>query len=206
LTECRRRLVGLSRILRELRTCLRQLIARGHLERGRPTRATSPWQQRPADSAGIGNALLSFLLGGSCRLRRKLKDRCFLTVAKHGQQDDAPIWEFERVVMRSRLLLVDLSKDCDCLTNGQFSSSGCGRYLLGERKLCSRKKADGRRRIFGCGEPARAGPEISSCKLVADLCGARPSGLQLKSHMPSTPPLRPPAGRYQITYISQGEA
>jgi hypothetical protein len=51
---------------------------------------------------------LSFFLGGSCRLRWKLKDRCFLTVAKRGQQDDAPIWEFERVMMRSRLFLVDL--------------------------------------------------------------------------------------------------
>jgi hypothetical protein len=120
---------------------------------------------------------LSFFLGGSCRLRWKLKNRCFLTVAKIGQQDDAPIWEFERVMMRSRLFLVDLSKDCDCLTNG-LSSSGCGQsYLLEKGKLCSRKKADGRRRIFGCGEPARAGPEISRCKLVADLCGARPSGL-----------------------------
>jgi hypothetical protein len=78
---------------------------------------------------------------------------CFLTVAKRGQQDDAPIWEFERVMMRSRLFLVDLSTDCDCLTNCQFSSSGRGQsYLLGKGKLCSRKKADGRRRIFGCGE------------------------------------------------------
>ena len=61
----------------------------------------------------------------------------FLTVAKRGQQDDAPIWEFERVMVRSRLFLVDLSKDCDCLTNGQFSSSGRGQsYLFGKGKFC----------------------------------------------------------------------
>jgi hypothetical protein len=40
-----------------------------------------------------------------------LNHRCFLSFAHHRQQYSAPIRKFERIVMRGRLVIVDLSKD-----------------------------------------------------------------------------------------------
>ena len=145
----------------------------------RPPNSSDLYNQRI--SAGKGNALLRLFLGRSCGLGRKLKYRCFLTVAEHGQQDDAPIRKFERIMMHPRLFLVDLAKDCQCLTDGQFSrrehSSRRQYYLLGEGKLRSRQKADGRPGIVGCGKSTGASPEVVRRKLVANFCGARPSEL-----------------------------
>jgi hypothetical protein len=72
-------------------------------------------------SARIGDALLGLFLGRCCRLRWELKHGCLLTVAKHRQQDDAPVRKFKRIMVRPRLLLVDLTKDGHCLIDGQFS-------------------------------------------------------------------------------------
>ena len=72
-------------------------------------------------SARIGDALLGFFLDRCCRLCWELKYRSLLTVAKHRQQDDAPVRKFKRIMVRPRLFLVDLTKDGHCRTDGQFS-------------------------------------------------------------------------------------
>ena len=54
---------------------------------------------------------LGFYLGHRARLRRKLEHRCFLTFNQVGQQHHLAVRKFQRIVMRSRVVLVDLPKD-----------------------------------------------------------------------------------------------
>src|SRR5262249_11973671 len=42
-------------------------------------------------------------------------------------------------------------------------------HLLGKSKLCSRKNAHRRCRIFRCGKPSCTGPEVDCRKLLTDL-------------------------------------
>jgi hypothetical protein len=56
-------------------------------------------------SAHVGDALLSIFLGRGHWPRRQLQHRCHLTLAQEGQQHGPPVWEFERIVVRGRLVL-----------------------------------------------------------------------------------------------------
>src|SRR5271170_1316075 len=96
-------------------------------------------------SANPSDAFLCPFFGHGCRLGRELKYRCVLTITEHSQQDDASVREFERIVMGMRPVFIDLAKDRHGLTDGQGAPRCEGSryeqtYLLGERKLCSRKK------------------------------------------------------------------
>jgi hypothetical protein len=60
-------------------------------------------------STDMRNRLLGFRFGRCNSLRRKLKYRCFLTFQQIGQQHHLPVWKFQRIVMRSRVLLGGMS-------------------------------------------------------------------------------------------------
>jgi hypothetical protein len=66
----------------------------------------------PELSAYMGDVFLGICVCRDRLLRRQLKHRCRLTLTQDRQQLDSPIWEFERIVMRGWLFLVDLPKDC----------------------------------------------------------------------------------------------
>ena len=73
----RRRLVGLSRILRELRTCGSPINRVRTFGKRPPYTGDLPMTAAaPADSAGIGNAFLSFFLGACCRARSSSRPSC----------------------------------------------------------------------------------------------------------------------------------
>ena len=59
----------------------------------------------------VGGALLRLCLDRSLWLGRKLKYRCSLTFPQLRQQNDVPIWKFERIVVPKGIVLVHLSKD-----------------------------------------------------------------------------------------------
>jgi hypothetical protein len=81
------------------------------------------------------------LVLGMCR---QLEHSRWLAFAQQRQQDGAPIWKFERVVMCGQLLLVNLTED-GCLMIGRLSPTGrAGRQardFAGERQLGARQQA-----------------------------------------------------------------
>src|SRR5262249_57459221 len=73
--------------------------------------ASAPQSVRRALLPDVGDALLGLRLGCSLRLRGKLQHGCLLTLDEFGQQDGLAIRKFERVMVHSRLVPVDLPKD-----------------------------------------------------------------------------------------------
>src|ERR1700730_12548209 len=63
------------------------------------------------NSPDVWNPFLDFYFSRGNRLRRKLEHRCFLTFNQVGQQHHLAVRKFQRIVMRSRVVLVDLPKD-----------------------------------------------------------------------------------------------
>jgi hypothetical protein len=59
----------------------------------------------------MGDALLGVCLSRGFGLRRKLEDRCLLTVTQRCQENNLPVRKFECIVMHPQLVLVDLTKD-----------------------------------------------------------------------------------------------
>jgi hypothetical protein len=56
-------------------------------------------------------------------LRRKLEHRCYLALQQVSQQHHPAIREFQRIVMRVQVVLIDLSKDgCRVIDATRFSS------------------------------------------------------------------------------------
>jgi hypothetical protein len=95
-----------------------------------------PTQVCPQASAHKGDALLGISLSRGRWLRRQLKHCCRLTLAQTRQQHGAPIRKFESIVMRGKLVLVDLSKDCrpvvDCLRLPPEQTSRQARNFAGD--------------------------------------------------------------------------
>jgi hypothetical protein len=63
------------------------------------------------NSTDVSNPFLGFYFSRGDELRWKLEHRCFLTLPQISQQDHLPIGKFQRIMMRSRVALVDLPKD-----------------------------------------------------------------------------------------------
>ena len=92
------------------------------------------------------NPLLRLPLALGRRLRRELEHGCFLTFKQVGQHHDLPVGKFERVVMGSRLFLVDLSEDGRCVIElgclPAKQPAGYTLYLAGKGELRSGKNTN----------------------------------------------------------------
>jgi hypothetical protein len=134
------------------------------------------------------DAFLCLFFSRGCWLRRELKYRCFLTIAKHGQQDDTPIGEFERVMMRPLLVLVDLTKDrrvCPVVS----SADAKGPAVVKTTSLEKASSVPGRTQTATAGSSGAANPRVPVPKLRVvrsspTLAGRDPADCKLKSHMP----------------------
>src|ERR1700681_4195618 len=82
------------------------------------------------NSTDVWNPFLGFYFSRGNRLRRKLKHRCFLICKHVGQQRHLAVRKFQRIMMCSRVLLVDLPKDGCRVIEGTFQTSKPrGRHL-----------------------------------------------------------------------------
>src|SRR2546423_4154664 len=97
-------------------------------------------------STNARNPFLGFYFSRGNRLRRKLEHRCFLTFKQVGQQHHLALRKFQRIVMCSRVVLVDLPKDgCRVIEGTRFPTEQAVRpttYGFDKRKLCSRENAN----------------------------------------------------------------
>jgi hypothetical protein len=59
-------------------------------------------------SADVRDPFLGLCLGRGSRLCWKLEHRCFLPFNHVCQEHDLPIWKFQRIMMGSRVVLIDL--------------------------------------------------------------------------------------------------
>jgi len=78
----------------------------------------------------IGNQLfarLRLLGGGSARRCRQLQNRRLLAFAQARHQHDLAVGELERIVMRARVLLVDVAETCDALAGLALGEEAEGR-------------------------------------------------------------------------------
>ena len=129
-------------------------------------------------STDVRNPLLSFYLSRRARSRRKLErrkleHRCFLTLPQISQQDHLPIGKFQRIMMRSRVVLVDLPEDSRRVINYSWlprkQPSWPARYSPGKGKFRPRNNANRRIGIFRCSKPTRAGIEVPGCQFLTHL-------------------------------------
>jgi hypothetical protein len=125
------------------------------------------------ESADMRDPFLGLCLVGCERLCRKLKHSRFLAFDQLCQEDELPVWKFQRVMMRSRFILVDLPENgrrvIDYTHVQAKQPARPAPYLLGKGELRSRKNANGRSSIFRRSEPASSGIEIAGGQLVANL-------------------------------------
>jgi hypothetical protein len=88
------------------------------------------------------------------------------------QQHHQPVWEFQRIMMGSRVVLVDLPEDGrrmgDHIHLPAKQPTWAAHYRLGKGELRSRKNANCYARIFRRSEPYSAGIEVMGCQLVAN--------------------------------------
>jgi hypothetical protein len=105
-------------------------------------------------------------------LRRKLEHRCFLTFKQVGQQHHLALRKFQRIVMRSRVVLVDLPKDgCRVIEDTRFPTEQAvwpTTYGFGKRKLCSRENANRCIAIFRRSKPNCTGIEVPRFQFLAN--------------------------------------
>jgi hypothetical protein len=117
------------------------------------------------NSTDVRNPFLGFYFNRGNGLRRKLEHRCFLTFKQVGQQHDLALRKFQRIVMCSRVVLVDLPKDRGGVIEGtRFPTEQAVRpttYGFGKRKLCSRKNANRCIAIFRRSKPNCASIAVS---------------------------------------------
>jgi hypothetical protein len=141
-----------------------------------PQKEAASSMKRPKEtlckSTDVRNPLLGFNLSRRARLRRKLEHRCFLTCKHVGQQRDLPIGKFQRIMMRSRVLLVDLPKDRGrVIERTRFPIEQAARptpYGFGKCKLCSRKNANRCIAIFRRSKPNCASIEMLRSQFLAN--------------------------------------
>jgi hypothetical protein len=106
-----------SRLLEAARSPFGDILDDWARRHSRPTRRelAASSMKRPKETLcnqpTCGTRCWAFYLGRRARLRRKLEHRCFLTCKHVGQQRDLPIGKFQRIMMCSRVLLVNLPKD-----------------------------------------------------------------------------------------------
>ena len=121
------------------------------------------------------NPFLSLHLDRGSRLCWKLEHRCFLPFNYVCQEHDPPIWEFQRIMMCMRVVLIDLPEDGrrmgDHIRLPAKQHTWAAHYRLGKGELCSRKNTNCCAGIFRCNEPYSAGIEVMGCQFVANFGG-----------------------------------
>src|ERR1700738_622758 len=145
-------------------------------EVGRPTKGGL--NALPAcDSADVRDPFLSLNFGCGSRLCWKLQHRRFLPFKHVRQEHDLPIWKFQRIMVGSRVVLIDLPEDRrrmgDHIRLPAKQHTWAAHYQLGKGELRSRKNAHRRVGIFRRSEPASTGIEVVGGQLVANLSRTR---------------------------------
>jgi hypothetical protein len=125
------------------------------------------------NSTDVQNLLLGFYLNRRARLRRKLEYRCFLTFKHVSQQHRLPVRKFQRIVMGSRVVLVDLPKDGRRVLEhlrhpAEQPAAYAAPYRSGEGKFCPRKNANRCIAIFRRSKPNSAGIEVLRSQFLAN--------------------------------------
>jgi hypothetical protein len=143
-----------------------------------PTLAQKLRRSRPYDakmtpqSTDVRNPFLGFGFSRCDRLRRKLEHSCFPTFQHVGQQHHLPIGKFQRIVMRSRVVLIDLPKDGRGVLEyvcAEQPPASVAPYRSCKRKLCCRKNANRCVDLFRGSKAACAGIEELGSQFVTDL-------------------------------------
>jgi len=112
------------------------------------------------------------LLPCSSGPRRQLKHYCLLTFHQIGQEDELPVWEFQRIVMRRRALFVDLPKDRRSVTGHlpapaqQSRRSALDRIC--KRQFGARQNANSNPSTFRGSKPTGTGAKVPRGQLVAN--------------------------------------
>jgi len=125
------------------------------------------------ESADVRDPFLGLRLGCGSGLCRKLEHCCFLTFKYVGQQHGLPVWKFQRIMMRMRVVLVDLPEDgrrvIDCTRFPAERAARPTTYFPGKGKLRSRKNTNCCVGIFRRSEPTSAGIEVAGGQFVPNL-------------------------------------
>ena len=141
-----------------------------------PQKEAASSMKRPKEtvckSTDVSNPFLGFDFRRCNRLHRKLKHRRFLPFEQVGQQYHLAVRKFQRIVMRSRVVLVDLPKDGRRVIEGtRFPTEQAVRPTtngFGKGKLCPRKNANRCIAIFGCSKPNCTGIEVPRFQFLAN--------------------------------------
>jgi hypothetical protein len=125
------------------------------------------------DSTYVGDPFLGLRLGCGSRLGRKLEHCCFLIFNHVCQEHDLPIWKFQRIMMGSRNVLIDLPKDGRRVIEhvrlpAKQPAWPPAPYRGCKGKLRSRKNANRRVGIFRRSEPASSSIEVVGSQFVAN--------------------------------------
>src|SRR3984893_2203738 len=124
------------------------------------------------ESADVRDPLLSLCLGCGNRLCWKLEHRCFLPFKHVRQEHDLPVWKLQRIMMGSRVVLIDLPEDRrrmgDHIRLPAKQHTWAAHYRLGKGELRSRKNANRHVGIFRRSEPASSSIEVVGSQLVAN--------------------------------------
>src|SRR5262249_51812384 len=95
-----------------------------------------------------------------------------LALAQERQEDDASVRKFQRIVMRRKLVFIDLAKDRRCMSNCTILPRpyACWQALnlVSERQLRSRHNAHCDARIFRCRESSCACAKVTRGKLITN--------------------------------------
>lgn len=125
------------------------------------------------ESADVRDPFLSLRLGCGSGLCRKLEHCCFLTFEHVSEEHHLPVWKFQRIMMCSRVVLVDLPEDgsrvIDCIRFPAEQPALPTPHLLGKGELRSRKNTNCGPDIFRRSEPSSAGIEVVGGQFVPNL-------------------------------------
>ena len=111
---------------------------------GRP-QSRRPKHSCSSRSADVRHPFLGLRLGCGSGLCRELEHCCFLTFKYVSQQHGLPVWKFQRIMMCSRVVLVDLPEDGHCMIDPSHlpgeQPPEAAPYRLGKSELRSWQNA-----------------------------------------------------------------
>jgi hypothetical protein len=126
-------------------------------------------------SADVRDPFLGLRLGGGSGLCRKLEHRCFLTFEHVSEEHHLPVWKFQRIMMCSRVVFVDLPEDgsrvIDYIRFPAKQPALPTPHLLGKGELRSGKNTNCCPDIFRRGESSSASIEVVGGQFVPNLGG-----------------------------------
>jgi hypothetical protein len=139
---------------------------------GRPIK-DGPKYSCSSRSADVRDPFLSLRLSYGSGLCRKLEYCGFLTFKYVSQQHGLPVWKLQRIMMCSRVVLVDLPEDGRRMIDDSYlpgkQPAKAAPYRLGEGELGSWKNTNCCTGIFRRSEPPSAGIEVAGAQFVTNL-------------------------------------